>query len=167
MKRIIIVLIMTVVVHGRATSIEGRMADVEKPRDLGDRNAHARLIETIDFINSGRARAIYNVDGSGLSVAVLDTGIRSDHQDFEGKVLETLNFTHADNADDNNGHGTHVAGIIVANGVHKGIAPGASVVSLKILSDQLSYFSWFFFRMRARHELPRYHTANHQRGGRI
>ena len=48
-------------------------------------------------------------------VAILDTGIRSDHEEFTGRILPGYNFV-ADNANpaDDDGHGTHVTGIIGA-----------------------------------------------------
>ncbi|HYY56587.1 MAG TPA: S8 family serine peptidase, partial [Pyrinomonadaceae bacterium] len=79
--------------------------------------------------------------GAGLTVAVLDTGLRTTHVDFAGRVRSQRNFT-ADNqgnvndASDGNGHGTNVGGIIVANGSHVGIAPGAGIIPLKVLSNQ-------------------------------
>jgi subtilisin family serine protease len=90
------------------------------------------------FLRVPEARQSFNVDGSGLTVAVLDTGLRTTHVDFAGRVLAQRNFTSSnggnpDDASDDNGHGTNVAGIIVANGLHRGIAPGASVIPLKVL----------------------------------
>lgn len=93
-----------------------------------------------DSIGAAACREVYHVDGSGLCVAVLDTGLRTTHLDFAGKVLAQKNFT-ADNngnegdARDGNGHGTHVAGIVCADGVHTGVAPGANLIPLKVLSD--------------------------------
>lgn len=93
-----------------------------------------------DPIGAAVCRETYHVDGSGLCVAVLDTGLRTTHLDFAGKVLAQRNFTDdhdgdANNAGDGNGHGTHVAGIVCADGIHTGVAPGAKIVALKVLSD--------------------------------
>lgn len=104
-----------------------------------------RLPQSTNLIRASQARTEYNVDGSGLTVAVLDTGINPTHQDFTGKIVEQHNYT-TDNggvvndATDGNGHGTNVSGIIVANGPpanggHTGIAPGANVVAMKVLGD--------------------------------
>ncbi len=95
-------------------------------------------IEADQLIRVLRARNTYQVDGSGLTVAVLDTGLRTTHVDFAGKVIAQRNFIPDNNpndASDRQGHGTHVAGIIVAKGIHTGIAPGANLVPLKVLSD--------------------------------
>jgi len=96
--------------------------------------------EVDSLIRVNRARDTFQVDGSGLTVAVLDTGLRTTHVDFAGKVVAQQNFT-ADNggnpndASDGQGHGTNVGGIIVANRIHKGIALGANIVPLKVLAN--------------------------------
>jgi subtilisin len=73
--------------------------------------------------------------GSGVKVAVLDTGIDLDHSDLSvaGNVNEIRSRS---SGDDDNGHGTHVAGTIAAlsnsAGV-VGVAPGASLYAVKVL----------------------------------
>ncbi|HSV66150.1 MAG TPA: S8 family serine peptidase [Mycobacteriales bacterium] len=76
--------------------------------------------------------------GSGVTVGVLDTGIKADHPDLAGKVVEARDFTGTSpNATDDIGHGTHVAGIIAgtgaaSNGRYRGVAPDAKLVSGKV-----------------------------------
>lgn len=69
-----------------------------------------------------------------IKVAVIDTGI-DEHRDLVN-VTERLSFTQADEDDDlgdnGTGHGTHVAGIIGANGVARGLAPNAEVLSFRV-----------------------------------
>ncbi len=92
------------------------------------------------LIHVGEARREFNVDGTGMTVAVLDTGLRVTHTDFTNRVLAQRNFT-ADNgndpanANDGDGHGTNVTGIVLAGGNHQGIAPGARVIALKVLAN--------------------------------
>lgn len=69
-------------------------------------------------------------DGSGIVVAVLDTGIDAAHEAFSrpGLELERRNFTDS-GADDDHGHGTHCAGTIFGGsvgGTRIGVAPGVS-----------------------------------------
>ena len=96
--------------------------------------------ETDSLIRAPQARSQYSVDGTGFTIAVLDTGLRTTHVDFLGKVATQVNFT-ADNggnindATDGDGHGTNVAGIAMGNGIHVGIAPGARVVPIKVLGN--------------------------------
>ncbi|WP_433511446.1 S8 family serine peptidase [Nonomuraea sp. CA-143628] len=80
-------------------------------------------------------------DGSGVTVAVLDTGIDGTHPDLAGKVIEEKNFTDAADTADNVGHGTHVASTIAgsgaaSNGKYRGAAPGAKLLNGKVCSTR-------------------------------
>lgn len=77
----------------------------------------------------------YNVTGKGIKVAILDTGIKTDHPDlYVSGGYSAMSYTTSYN--DDHGHGTHVAGIIGAKdndfGV-KGVAPDASLYAVKVL----------------------------------
>ncbi|MFG1607827.1 S8 family serine peptidase [Actinoplanes sp. NPDC049265] len=77
------------------------------------------------------------LDGTGVTVAVLDTGIDATHPDFAGKIVARENFTTEPSTDDVVGHGTHVASIIAgsgagAGGKYKGVAPGAKLAIGKV-----------------------------------
>ena len=79
--------------------------------------------------------------GAGAVVAVLDTGIDDRHPRLRGTVLAGADLVDGDaRAQDEHGHGTHVAGIITAraqagSGV-VGVAPAARLIAIRALDDQ-------------------------------
>jgi len=96
-------------------------------------------VETI----GARATAT-GIDESGVTVAVIDTGVAAGHTDLTGRVNWGVNtvgagYTQgADAAADGNGHGTHVAGIIAAQNNGQGtvgVAPQAQLYAMKALAD--------------------------------
>ncbi len=85
--------------------------------------------------------------GAGVSVAVLDTGIDTDHPDLAANYKGGYDFANNDSSpEDDNGHGTHVSGIIAADDNAAGIvgvAPDAGIVAVKVLDSAGSgYLSW-------------------------
>ncbi|WP_430332435.1 S8 family peptidase [Rhodococcus sp. ACT016] len=98
------------------------------------------LTEVDLLVRAPQARRDFNVSGSGVTMAVLDTGLRSTHVDFAGRVLPGRNFTADYGGDpaevaDGHGHGTSVAGIAGAGRIHTGVAPNARIVPLKVLGN--------------------------------
>lgn len=79
--------------------------------------------------------------GEGINVAVIDTGINYLHEDLKLAYADGYDFVN-DDADpmDDNGHGTHCAGIIAADPLNiyavAGVAPGANIYALKVLNSQ-------------------------------
>ena len=74
--------------------------------------------------------------GAGVHVAVIDTGVDTQHPDLQGRIVEKRNFVDADwQAFDNDRHGTAVAGLIAATANNAlgivGIAPEASLHTYK------------------------------------
>lgn len=76
--------------------------------------------------------------GKGVTTAILDTGIYP-HMDFGNRIIVFRDFvSYRSRPYDDNGHGTHVAGILcgdgkASNGLYKGIAPSCRIAALKVL----------------------------------
>jgi len=84
--------------------------------------------------------------GVGRKIAVLDTGYNYNHVELQSSYLGGKDFVNNDNDPfDDNGHGTHVAGIITADGIDsnaKGVSPDAGIIAGKVLdSSGAGYFS--------------------------
>ncbi|PEC50993.1 peptidase [Bacillus sp. AFS096315] len=112
-----------------------------------DGRVKASLEQSVPQIGAPTAwNAGYN--GTGVKVAVLDTGIDAEHPDLIGQVKETKSFVPGEDVRDFNAHGTHVASTVLGTGAasggkNKGVAPGASLLVGKVLSnDGFGYNSW-------------------------
>jgi subtilisin family serine protease len=82
------------------------------------------------------------LDGSGVTIAILDSGIDSKHKSFAtpGKIKFSKDFTGENRTDDPWGHGTHVAAIAAGDGAptsgaYEGVAPAANLVNLRVLNS--------------------------------
>ena len=83
-------------------------------------------------------------DGSGVDVAVLDTGIDTNHPDLMDSIVDQICFPAItacggpfNPAEDINGHGTRVSGVITSNGTVAplGIAPGAGIYAYRVSTN--------------------------------
>jgi serine protease AprX len=80
--------------------------------------------------------------GRGITIALLDSGVMTEHPDLRNRVAYFQDFEAGRiSCYDNNGHGTHVAGILCGSGrlsfgKYAGMAPGARLVVLKVLDDK-------------------------------
>ncbi|CRI64467.1 Peptidase S8 and S53 subtilisin kexin sedolisin (modular protein) [Thiocapsa sp. KS1] len=108
---------------------------------------------------------VYDADGGSVTAYIIDTGIRTTHQEFAGRAKWGTNTT-GDGADrDCHGHGTHVAGTV--GGATYGIAKAVSLVAVKVLdcngsgatSGVISGIDWVI----EHHEAPA--VANMSLGG--
>lgn len=76
-------------------------------------------------------------EGEGVTVAVLDTGVDLNHEDLKQNLLPGKNFVSPNSPpEDDNGHGSHVTGIICANNNSVGmvgVAPKVKIIPVKVL----------------------------------
>jgi subtilisin family serine protease len=75
----------------------------------------------------------YNATGSGVNVYVIDTGIRTTHQEFGGRATIAYDaINDGQNGNDCNGHGTHVAGTV--GGGRYGVAKNVRLYAVRVLN---------------------------------
>ncbi len=112
------------------------------PTDSSSSGGSSTDFGTID--EASMVRQAYHVDGSGSTVAVIDTGVNYNHEALGGgfgpghKVVAGYDFANGspDPISTSTMHGTAVAGIIASSDPsHPGIAPGADIAALKVLGD--------------------------------
>ena len=98
------------------------------------------LDRSAPYIGTGIAK-IQGIDGEGIKIAVIDTGVDFTHPDLlgwgeDGKVIGGYNFVNEGELPmDTNGHGTQVAGVIAADGQAQGVAPKAKILAYKVSED--------------------------------
>lgn len=84
---------------------------------------------------------------SAPAIAVIDTGVDYNHPDLKGRVIKGPDLVNGDKDPmDDNGHGTHVAGIAAANGNNSigitGISPTSKIYAVKVMSAQ-GWGTWY------------------------
>ncbi len=98
------------------------------------------LERSVPFVGTEIPR-MDGIDGTGIKIAIIDTGVDFNHPDLfgwgsDGKVIGGYNFIQEDQPPmDTNGHGTQVAGVIAADGQAVGIAPKAKILAYKVSED--------------------------------
>ena len=107
---------------------------------LSENEIQTYLERSVPYVGTEILR-IDGIDGTGIKVAVIDTGVDFNHPDLfgwgpDGKVIGGYNFIREDELPlDTNGHGTQVAGIIAADGQAIGVAPKAKILAYKVSED--------------------------------
>jgi serine protease AprX len=129
-----------------AYRLEALATDPDVDHLSGNHRMHAQMAVTnqsigADQVHAGIAGAgVPGLTGAGVGIAIIDSGI-ANVPELGGRIVASVNFTNDKSAGDQQGHGTHVAGIAAAAGVNahddtRGVAPGAHLVSLKVLDAQ-------------------------------
>lgn len=142
-----------------ATRLETLRRDPNVLAVTVDAGGQGGLAESIPHIGADVLH-VQGVDGRGTTIAVLDTGIDTDHPDFAGRIVAEQCFCNNFStgccpggakelsgpgaAEDDHGHGTHVTSIAAGGGAvaSAGVAPAASIVAVKVM-DRDNKFSNF------------------------
>jgi len=105
----------------------------------------AFLQDSVPLINASVVWAInlsnQNITGINETICIIDTGINFSHSDLVGKnktcVIDCYNKNCVEDCSvhDDNGHGTHVAGIVAASSEINGVAINANLIGLKVLDE--------------------------------
>lgn len=119
-----------------------------------DRKCKVRLSESVPIIKpKEKWQQVedyfgFQINGTGVRIAILDTGIDKTHPDLQNKVILEKCFTDEGKTSDGYGHGTHCASIATGTGAasgytYVGVAPGAVLLNGKVLTDGgWGYDSW-------------------------
>jgi subtilisin family serine protease len=107
-----------------------------------DLEVRVSLNDSVPLIDADTIWNTYSASGTGIVVAVIDTGIDYNHAALGSgfgpghKVIGGYDFVNDDDDPmDDHGHGTHVAGIIAANGPITGVAPDTKLLAYKVMSS--------------------------------
>jgi hypothetical protein len=117
---------------------------IAEPAESSSTSTSAGMADFDLITGASAARSAYHVDGSGSSVAVIDTGINYNHKALGSglgaghKVVAGYDFAEKDSDPDATTwqHGTAVAGLIASSDpAHPGVAPGADLVALRVFGN--------------------------------
>jgi len=137
------------------------MANPDVESILLDQRGSGHLSESVTALGADIVH-VDGITGQGITVAVLDTGIDTNHPDLSDDIAAQHCFTDSNcapgninegtDAEDQNGHGTNVSGIITSKGTISsvGFAPDADIVAVRVLdagnagwvSDWLAGLDW-------------------------
>jgi subtilisin family serine protease len=111
-----------------------------------DAMGEGALASSVPYIHADQTYAL-GITGDGVTVAVLDTGIDTDHPALMDDIAGQYHFLGGGvdvgpGAEDDNGHGSNVSGIITSNGAvgSRGVAPGVEILAVKVLDSTSSGF---------------------------
>ncbi len=142
-----------------ATVTEDELAALQTNPDVlyvqVDERTIAHTVDSVPALGANIVHSTYGITGAGVRVAVLDTGVDTDHPYIAGSIVAQQCFNQGSpfgagdcppsgtitgiSAEDGNGHGTNVTGIITSNNAtYKGFAPDSEIVAIRVLGSNNS-----------------------------
>jgi subtilisin family serine protease len=130
------------VIKGISEEEVKKIAELREVKNIyPDLRVEMKLNESVGLI---KADSVWDIGytGKNITIAIIDTGVDYTHPDLGGcfgdgcKVVGGYDITNDDEDPmDDQGHGTHVAGIAAGNGILKGVAPDAKLYAYKVLDE--------------------------------
>ena len=111
-----------------------------------DLRCQGSLASSVPYLGADTVQSM-GITGAGITVAVLDSGIDTNHPALSGNIAPgawhflDLGQNTGPGAEDQHGHGTNVAGVIASNGAGSlapGVAPGAQILPIRVLDGNNS-----------------------------
>ena len=133
-----------VAAHVTQAALERLRLDPTVELVLLDGQGSGQLKEAVPAIGADKVHSVLGLTGKGVRVAVLDTGIVTQHPDLKSSLIAQHCFTQGacppgfasegTSAEDDHGHGSNVAGILTSDGVVSsvGFAPSSELIAVKI-----------------------------------
>ncbi|MEC9095671.1 MAG: S8 family serine peptidase [Planctomycetota bacterium] len=104
---------------------------------------HSFAFDLIDLYDMRRDPDFQEVDGDGIGIAIIDTGVDITHDMFTDRVVANVDLVYQTEGNYyTSNHGTHVAGIAAGEDPDIGVANQADVISLQVFSETDGYSSW-------------------------
>lgn len=118
-----------------------------------DKRVYADMDTVLPIIHADDMQNAYGLSGNGVTVCIIDTGIDDTLDQFSLRIVDQACFCDDSipedgvgccpngqeqdtDAEDENGHGTHVSGILGGNDdMYMGVAPGVDIVAVRVLDD--------------------------------
>jgi subtilisin family serine protease len=139
--------------HATPEAIRNLEQDTEIVRIYRDLPVRALMDSALAVVHAPEVIKL-GWDGAGVRIAIIDTGIDPEHPDFSGRIAQMADLV-GEGPVDQNGHGTHCAGVALGSGSasggrYRGAAPGALLYSAKVLhrsgqgmmSDVMAGIEW-------------------------
>ena len=131
-------------VHGLTNAVTAKLTPKQLREISGLDEVQLIRLESLDpvtcmnesprVIEVPEARRDFGVNGRGVKVAILDSGIDESHPALMGKVVDGVS-TSGEALNIPGNHGTHVAGTVASNDpVFRGVAPQADLINIKVLT---------------------------------